>query len=871
MWYLKDTKYLEKEFHTNKEVGLTKEIAQKRLETDGLNQLPEAEVTPIWVIFLKNFIEPLVLVLLAAAIISLVAGEMKEAIVISIIVFINALIATYQEGKTRASLDALKKMTIPTTNVIRSGEKLEINSSELVVGDIVLLEAGQFIPADLRIIESAHLMIDESALTGESIPVEKKTDVINKEVTLADQVNMAFTSTFITNGRALGLVVATGEDTEIGKIATLIGNTKETKTPLQIQLAKLSKQIAYVAFGVGILAIGLLLLRGTEMLEAFISGITLAVAVIPESLPVIVSIVLALSVSRMAKQHAIVKQLPAVETLGSVSVICSDKTGTLTKNEMTITDIYVGMKQLETLDVLKTDQNEDVQLMMQAMALCNDSTYTADNTPIGDPTELALTNLVNERYQNVEVLRTQFVRMDEIPFDSDRKLMTTVNQVDGAYRVFTKGAADQLIERCTHIFINGRVEVLNDQHRAAIKAQVEHYSHQALRVLGYGTKEITDLNVDGAYETGLTFIGMSGMIDPEREEVKDAIAVAKKAGVRTVMITGDHKVTAFAIARNLGMVTDFSQVISGEELDEMSDEALTEAIMNISVFARVSPEHKVRIVKALQAQKLVVSMTGDGVNDAPSLRTADVGVAMGITGTDVSKEAANMILTDDNFTTIVRAVSEGRNIYAKIKKAITFILATNLAEVIAIMFAIVLIGKQPLAAVHVLWVNLIVESLLAIPMGGGMNNPALMHEAPRPKSEAITKNMFSKVIQVAIITFVTVILTYLYYLNTNQENMAQTMTFIVMANAPVIYALSIAAGSDFVIRDIVNKKNMQLYGAVVLGIALNAFVILTPLQTFFKVEQVSLVQYVQMIGIACIPFILLEGQKIIQNLLKKGE
>ncbi|MGL4662426.1 MAG: cation-translocating P-type ATPase [Culicoidibacterales bacterium] len=857
LWYTNTVSDIENQLNTSCEQGLDIQLAEKRLAENGLNQLPEAKVDPIWLIFLRNFTEPLVIILLAAAIISLVAGEFKEAVVIAVIVMINALIATYQEMKTRASLDALKQMTIPTVNVIRSGQKLEIESSQLVVGDVVLLEVGQYIPADLRIVEAANLMIDESALTGESIPVDKTADVIlQTHVALAEQTNMAFTSTLITNGRATGVVTGTGVHTEIGKIAAMLGATKEVKTPLQVQLAKLSKQIAYVAFGVGIVAIVLLLLRGSEVLESMISGITLAVAVIPESLPVIVSIVLALSVSKMAKKNAIVKQLPAVETLGSVSVICSDKTGTLTKNEMTVTNVFAGMEKLEVSN-LKTYSGE---LLMYAMALCNDSTYTEDGTAIGDPTELALTHYVSTHYENVEKIRTACIRVDEIPFDSDRKLMTTVSEYSKEYRVFTKGAADQLIERCTHILVGDQVEIMDETYRNQIHSQVESYSHQALRVLGYATKIVENLDSE-TYESNLTFIGMSGMIDPEREEAKEAIKVAKKAGVRTVMITGDHKITAFAIGRNLGMVSDLEQVRSGEELDEMSDEALTAQIMNISVFARVSPEHKVRIVKALQAQGLVVSMTGDGVNDAPSLRTADVGVAMGITGTDVSKEAANMILTDDNFATIVQAVSEGRNIYAKIKKAITFILATNLAEVLAIMLAIVLIGKQPLAAVHVLWVNLIVESLLAIPMGSGKNNPLLMNEKPRPKTEPIITNMVGKVVMIAVITFLTVVGTYLYFLNTNPE-LAQTMTFIVMANAPIIYALSVSSGQDFTLSDLLGNKNPQLYGAALAGLLINAIVVLSPIHSFFKVESVTISQYIIMIVISCIPFIIFEILKL---------
>lgn len=857
MWYTKKISEIESQMNTNESEGLNETEAAKRLVENGPNQLPEEKIEPIWLVFIQNLIEPLVIILLVAAVISFVAGEMKEAMVISIIVVINAIIATYQEMKTRASLDALKSMTIPIVNVIRGGAPRAIESSELVVGDVVILEVGQYIPADIRLVEVANMMIDESALTGESIPVEKEIKQFHAAtVPLAEQSNMAFTSTLITNGRGTGIVVATGVDTEIGKIATMLSTTKETKTPLQAQLAVLSKQIAYVAFAVGILAIGLLLLRGTHTLEALISGITLSVAVIPESLPVIVSIVLALSVSKMAKQHAIVKQLPAVETLGSVSVICSDKTGTLTKNEMTVTSLYIPHQ--------SGDERQHSELLIQALALCNDSAYTDAGDAIGDPTELALTQYVNTIGEDVMKIRTKFQRVAEIPFDSERKLMTTVHEYEGTYRVFTKGAADQLLKKCTHILIDEDIQPLDANYRLIIQEQIEKYSHDALRVLGYATKQINDLD-DMEYESQLIFIGLTGMIDPEREEVRDAIATAKNAGVKTVMITGDHKVTAFAIGRNLGMVETLKQVRSGEELEEMSEADLIEQITDIAIFARVSPEHKVRIVKALQARGLVVSMTGDGVNDAPSLKTADVGVAMGITGTDVSKEAANMILTDDNFATIVTAVSEGRNIYAKIKKAITFILSTNLAEVLAIMIAIVFIGKQPLAAVHVLWVNLIVESLLAIPMGAGKNNPRLMEAMPRPKTEPIIANTIQKILAIATITLSVVLGTYLYFLNTNQESIAQTMTFIVMANAPIIYALSISAGEEFAIKELFTNKNPKLYMAAIIGIFLNSLVVLTPLRTLFKVEGIEIREYVIMLGIATIPFIIFELFKCVKR------
>lgn len=854
MWYKKSIEDTVKTLNTSADDGIQNKNLEVIREKYGYNTLPEAQQESLVKIFFKNFIEPLVLVLFGAAIISLASGDSKEAIVILIIVIINACIATYQEGKARRSLDALKKLTVAKSNVIRDGLVIDIDSSELVPGDVVLLDAGNFIPADLRIIESASLQIDESALTGESVPVNKFIEALHKDkIPLADQVNMAFSSTFITNGRAKGIVVETGANTEIGKIASLLNAAKVEKTPLQRQLESLSKKISVAAFVIGITAFLLLLFSKNELSESLLTGVTLAVAVIPESLPVIVSIVLALSINKMAKQSAIVKNLPSVETLGSVSIICTDKTGTLTKNQMTVVKLYTGLSEVPLTNVTNSE-------LLNAMALCNDSNYSENNEPIGDPTELALTDFINKQSEKTNALREKYKRISELPFDSSRKLMSTINYVNGESIVYTKGAADNLVKLCSTILINDEVVPFTEEMKEQLQGDIIENSNDALRILGFARKISQD---NEEIEANLTYLGMVGMIDPERDEVKSAIATAKEAGVETVMITGDHKITAYAIAKNLGMVSSIKEVKSGEEIDEFTDEELAKNILQYRVFARVSPEHKVKIVKAFQSHNLVVSMTGDGVNDAPSLKTADVGVAMGITGTDVSKEAANMILADDNFTTIISAIYEGRNIYDKIKRAILFILATNLAEVLLMLGVILVFRVSPLAAIHVLWINLIVESLLAIPMGGGKNDDSVMTVDPRPKHEEITKGIFQNVLIVATITFTTVFLTfYSFYTTTNDIHLSQTMSFFVMSTAPIFYALSINSPRELVIKEITGLKNVGLYIAVLIGLFLNLVILLTPIGQIFELTSVTPQNVLTGILISLIPFVILELKKL---------
>lgn len=863
MWSKKNVDEVLTELGTNIETGLSQSAYEQSLTKNGPNKLPEeGRKSPI-VIFFKNFLEPLVIVLLLAAAISLFVGEAKEAIVIVIIVVINAIIGTVQEVRSQKSLDALKQLSTPQVTVRRNGETVEVDSTSLVPGDIVVLDAGKFIPADLRIVESAQLQIDESALTGESVPVDKKSAAITDEgnIALGDQINMAFMSTFITNGRAVGVVIGTGLNTEIGKIASMISEAPDTKTPLQEKLAQLTKVVSILAFVLGGIILGLEIFMGNVVGEALISAITLAVAVIPESLPVIVSIVLAISVSRMVKHHAIIKKLPAVETLGAVNVICSDKTGTLTQNKMTVVKYLLNNK---TYEPDKFDLNDTThEIFLRSLELCNDSFFNDDEQPIGDPTEVALTAFASLQGWNEFTIRKEFPRVDEQPFDSDRKLMTTVNQHKDQFVVYTKGATDQLLERCSKIILDGTVVSMTDGFKAEIMAQANKMSEDALRVLGFAYKEISALDPESDYEHDLTFIGCVGMIDPARPEAASAIARAAKASIETVMITGDHRVTAFAIAKNLGIVDNENEVISGSELDEMDDVQLAKVIRNYHVFARVSPEHKVRIVKALQSHGLIVSMTGDGVNDAPSLQTADIGVAMGITGTDVSKEAADMILTDDNFATIVGAVEEGRNIYKKIRRAIAFVLSTNLGEVLAVFIAVIVSGYQPLSAVHILWVNLIVESIIAIPMGMDVNDPDVMNDTPRPRNESLFTNMVFRILFVAFTTMAAVLIAYFIGLQDPNDTIAnaQTMAFLVMATAPMLTSLSMRSEKwVFFTKSMFANRNLII--AIIAGITLNFLAVFTPLSSFLGLVPLEVNETIITVSLMVIPALMLELSKI---------
>lgn len=710
--------------------GLSQEEAKKRLEQYGPNALIEKKRKTLLQMFLAQLKDTMIYILFAAAAISIALDEVTDAIIILLVVLINAVIGVIQESKAEAALEALKNLSSPTAMVRRNGKVLEIPAAELVVGDIVILEAGRVIPADLRLIQSINLKIEESALTGESVPVDKDADFIaREEIGIGDRINMAYSSTSVAYGRGEGVVVYTGMDTEIGKIASMLNESEEELTPLQKRLNDLGKLLGIVAIVIVVAMFGIALIQRRNMIEMLITAIALAVAAIPEGLTAVVTIVLALGVQRMVKVNTIVRKLPAVETLGAVSTVCSDKTGTLTQNKMTVTKVYFD-SEMKDVTELSYDKNT---MFLNGFVLCNDAS-TANNERMGDPTELALLDMGKLVNVTREGLEETYPRINEQSFDSARKLMTTVHKdKDGKVISYTKGAMDILLGRCQKIYLNGEVIALTDKHISDINKAASQMAQGALRVLALGIKE----DDDSASEENLTFVGLVGMIDPPRPEAKDSVKTLKQAGITTIMITGDHKDTALAIAKDLGIAEDESQCITGGELNELTQDQLNVKVKNLRVFARVSPEHKVMIVKAFKSNGSIVSMTGDGVNDAPSLKAADIGVAMGITGTDVAKGAADMVLTDDNFATIEKAVAEGRGIYQNIKKTVLFLLSSNFGEVISMFSAIVAGLASPLQSIHILWINLITDSLPGLALGVDPKDKDIMKLKPRDPGESL--------------------------------------------------------------------------------------------------------------------------------------
>ncbi|HPY55721.1 MAG TPA: cation-translocating P-type ATPase [Sedimentibacter sp.] len=730
MYYRKSITETCEELNTAQSTGLTQEEAKKRLLSDGPNALVEKKAKTKLQMFLAQLKDTLIYILFAAAAISIALNEITDAIIILLVVLLNAVIGMVQESKAEAALEALKNLSSPYAMVRREGRVMEIPASELVVGDLVILEAGRIIPADLRLIQSVNLKIEESALTGESVPVDKNADMVaDKEVGIGDRLNMAFSSTSVSYGRGEGVVVYTGMDTEIGKIAAMISESTEELTPLQKRLNDLGKVLGIVAVVIVVAMFGIAVLQGRDIIEMFITAIALAVAAVPEGLTAVVTIVLALGVTKMVRVNTIVRKLPAVETLGAVSIVCSDKTGTLTQNKMTVTKVYLD-GEIKNTDDLSYENNK---IFLDGFILCNDASI-ANNTRIGDPTELALLDMGDKINLSREGLEKTNPRINEQSFDSARKLMTTVHRdQDGKVMSYTKGAMDILLNRCNKIYIKGETKDITNEHIEEINRAATEMAKGALRVLALGIKE----DDDSASEEDLTFVGLVGMIDPPRPEAKDSVKTLRSAGIRTIMITGDHKDTALAIAKELGIAEDESQCITGSELNEMTQEQLNEKVCDIRVFARVSPEHKVMIVKAFKSNGSIVSMTGDGVNDAPSLKSADIGVAMGITGTDVAKGASDMVLTDDNFATIEKAVAEGRGIYNNIKKTVLFLLSSNFGEVIS-MFSSIAAGLiAPLQSIHILWVNLITDSLPALALGVDPKSKEIMNEKPRDPNESL--------------------------------------------------------------------------------------------------------------------------------------
>ena len=761
-WFNKTVDETVNELKTNEESGLTTEEVNTRKEKYGLNELAKKKKKSTFVKFLEQFKDFMIIVLIISAVISGIVGVkqeglsgMTDTIIILVVIIANAIIGVLQENKAEKSLEALQKLSSHVAKVMRNGKLLTIPSRELVPGDVVILETGDYVPADLRIIEAVNLKAQESALTGESVPVEKMSARIEDEkVGIGDRINMLFASSLITYGRGKAIVVETGMNTEVGKIANIINSAEEGETPLQAKLNKLGKTLGIVALIICFVIFGIGLLYGKDVIEMFLTAVSLAVAAIPEGLPAVSTIVLAIGVQRMVKKNAIVKKLPAVETLGSATVICSDKTGTLTQNKMTVEKIYYDNKVFEVKDFKRDLCDEDLNKLIYASMLCNDTKITESDKLAGDPTETALVDL-GFKLDYEGTLYGQYPRVQEIPFDSDRKLMTTVNESNGKYIVYTKGGVDEVGGRSIKKIINGEIKNDLKEFKERIKEVNNEMASSALRVLAMAYKELDHKPTNeemNSMESDLIYIGMVGMIDPPRLEVKDAVAKCKKAGIKTVMITGDHKVTAIAIAKTLGILENEDEAITGLELEEMSQEELEKNVRKYSVYARVSPEHKVRIVKAWQANGEIVAMTGDGVNDAPSLKIADIGCAMGVVGTDVAKEAADVILTDDNFATVVSAVEEGRRIYDNILKAIQFLLSSNIGEIVTLFVAILitpwLSSKfgidinliQTLLPIHLLWINLVTDSLPALALAVDPAEADVMERKPlKHKGRSIYK------------------------------------------------------------------------------------------------------------------------------------
>ena len=855
-------------FKTDEKTGLSEERAEKLKEEYGLNKLKEKKKKTIMERFLDQFKDAMILILIAAAIVSFVVicveknwGELFEPALIVLIVILNAVMGVYQEGKAEKALDALKSMSAPHARVIRGGEEKIIDAKNLVPGDIIRLEAGDFVPADARLLHSAGLKSEESALTGESVPSEKDyLAEVGEDAPIGDRLNMVYSGCSITYGTATAVVTATGMDTEMGMIANLLDNEDEGQTPLQQKLAQLGKYLGIMALAACAIIFFVGLTNGIPVLEIFMTAVSLAVSAIPEGLPAIVTIVLSIGVQRMVKKNALIRKLPAVETLGGASVICSDKTGTLTQNRMTLTKAYVdGFSETEGIS---TNNTEAVRKLLMLGALCCDGSVVFDGDEekhIGDPTETAIVLAAHKNGMPKEEINEKFPRLAEIPFDSDRKLMSTVNLMDGRKIVIVKGAFDMMAERC----IKGNLE--------AAKNFTEAMSKDALRVLAIGYKEIDEVPenpTSEALENGLTFMGLVGMIDPPRPEAKDAVALCRRAGIKPVMITGDHVVTASAIAKELGILSEGDKAITGSELDAMTDRELDEQVENISVYARVSPENKIRIVKAWQRKDQVVSMTGDGVNDAPALKAADIGCAMGITGTDVAKGASDMTLTDDNFATIVDAVREGRGIYENIKKVVGFLLGTNIGEVITVFMAMLLWHKTPLLSMQLLWINLVTDSLPAIALGMEAVESDIMDKAPKPKNEGIFAHGLG--IRVVLQGIMFAVLT-LFGFKTG-ENMTgtleggQTMAFMILALSQVVQSFNMR--SEHSLFNIGMFSNKKLNGAAIVSVLLVALVLFTPLRVAFGLVILPSKLYLIAVGLIFVPLLVIEITKALRHIKK---
>ena len=853
-------------FNVSKE-GLSNEQASENLSSYGSNELNQKKNKSVVQVFFSQFKDLLIFILISAGIISMLSNDVESTIVIFSVIILNAVLGTVQHFKAEQSLESLKALSAPCAKVIRDGKKIEIQSKDVVPGDILVLEAGDLITADGRVIESYSLQVNESSLTGESLSVDKVTDKIdNEEVALGDQRNMVFSGSLVTYGRALVLVTSTGMKTEIGKIAILMEETQEKKTPLQVSLDDFSKKLAIIILAICTIVFGLSLYRKMPVLDSLMFAVALAVAAIPEALSSIVTIVLALGTQKMAKENAIIKKLRAVEGLGSVSIICSDKTGTLTQNKMIVRKIYADGKLINGSEISLDNKVEEY--LIKNSILCNDST-SKDGKEIGDPTEVALVNLGHNILINELELRKEYERLAEIPFDSDRKLMSTLHKIDDKNIMFTKGALDVILDRVKFIMTSEGIRELTERDKNEILDVNRGLSECGLRVLSFAYKELNqvkELTLDDEYD--YIFIGLISMIDPPREESKQAVADCIMAGVKPIMITGDHKITASAIAKEIGILRDGDRAIEGLEIDKMSDEELKENIEHISVYARVSPEHKIRIVRAWQEKGQIVAMTGDGVNDAPALKQADIGIAMGITGTEVSKDAASVILTDDNFATIVKSVSNGRSIYSNIKSSIKFLLSGNTSGIIAVLYSSIMALPMPFAAVHLLFINLLTDSLPAIAIGMEQSNRDLLKDRPRGKDESILSKDFLlglglEGLLIAIFTIIA------FYLGNPMKTplTASTMAFATLCLARLFHGFNCRGkGSIFKLGIFSNRYIWYAFGIGL--VLLNAVLFIPGLQMLFEVENLMASQYVQIYVLAFIPTLIIQIFKVINEIVE---
>ncbi len=847
------------------ENGLTQNQAKENQKKYGKNELAEGKKKNPFILFLEQYKDFLVIILIIAAIISGVLGDIESAIVIFVVITINAILGTVQHIKAEQSLDSLKEMSAPTAKVIRDGEIKVVEGKDVTVGDIVVIEAGDYVCSDGRIIENASLKVDESAMTGESEPVEKQETVLDGEKPLGDRVNMLYSGSFATYGRAKMVVTSVGMKTEIGKIASLLKSTQEKKTPLQESLDNFGKKLSLIIIGICVIVLGLELFRSdginlTVFTDAFVFAVALAVAAIPEALSSIVTIVLSVGTQKLAKENAIIRKLQAVEGLGSVSIICSDKTGTLTQNKMTVQKIYFDGQIIDKDDEINARQG---QLIIDG-ALCNDSVQK-EGQEIGDPTEIALVNFSEKHDLPVEKMREKYQRLGEIPFDSDRKLMSTVHKIGDNYKMLTKGAVDVLSGRINEVKTMDGKRPFTAEDLAELKKVNTEFSQMGLRVLAVCERDVDTVDISVDDEKDYILLGLVAMQDPPREESAEAVRKCKTAGIRPIMITGDHLVTASAIARKIGILDDSGRAVEGREIENLSDEELDEFVSDVSVYARVSPEHKIRIVSAWQRKGYIVSMTGDGVNDAPALKQADIGVAMGITGSEVAKDAASMVLTDDNFATIVKAIENGRNLYRNIQRAIQFLLSGNTAGILAVLYASFMALPVPFKAVHLLFINLLTDSLPAIALGVEPHSSDVMNEKPRPKNQSIlTKKVLTNIcVEGVVIGVMTMIAFYVGFMR-NAE-VASTMAFSTLCLSRLVHGFNCKSDKPvWFTKKMWNNKSM--IGAFFVGfVLLNAVLLVPALQGIFAVAPLTIVELLTVYGLSLGTFVVVQILKVIRK------